>query len=110
MNLTDITSEQSKETIELIKAGRDCTLKIYLLNDEYKVIYVKDSLKNRVSVSHLLLNKVPQEIIKYLIEDFLETYVENVYLFTLSDSPIVHIHQQILDSYFYSEENAHANN
>ncbi|MEA0565124.1 hypothetical protein [Lysinibacillus irui] len=110
MNLVDITAKQSKDTIELIKAGRDCTLKIYLLNDEYKVIHVYDSLQNRVSVSHLLFNKVPQVIIKYLIEDFLETYVENVYLFTLADSPIVHIHQQVLDRYFYSEENAHDTN
>lgn len=107
MKLIDITSEQSEDTIELIKAGRDCTLKIYLLNDEYKVIHVYASLRNRVSVSHLLFNEVPQVIIKYLIEDFLKTYVENVYLFTLGDSPIVHIHQQILDNYFYSEENAH---
>ncbi len=107
MNLIDITAKQSKDTIELIKAGRDCTLKIYLLNDEYKIIHVYDSLQNRVSVSHLSFNEVPQLIIKYLIEDFLKTYVENVYLFTLTDSPIVHIHHQILNKYFYSEENAH---
>lgn len=82
MKLIDITSEQLEDTIELIKAGRDCTLKIYLLNDEYKVIHVYASLQNRVSVSHLLFNEVPQMIIKYLIEDFLKTYRENVFIYS----------------------------
>ncbi|KAB8126939.1 hypothetical protein F9U64_19165 [Gracilibacillus oryzae] len=108
MHLKEITSAYSKESIELIKAGRTCNLKIYLLNDEYKVIHVRSSKQNRVSVSHLSFKKIPEEILKYLVEDFLETYESNVYLFTLGDSPIVHIHHEILNKSFYAEENAHA--
>lgn len=65
MNFFNITSEYSEETIRQIKANRDCTLKIYLLNEEYKVIHVHTSQQNRVSVSHLSFNEVPQVIIKY---------------------------------------------
>lgn len=107
MELKNITSKQSKEVLTLIKSGRDCTVKVYLLNDEYKIIHTYSDQHNWVSVSNLSFEKVPSEILKYLVEDFLGTYESNVYMFTNGDSPIVHIHQQILDKHFYAEENAH---
>lgn len=107
MHLIEITHNQSKETLRLIKNGRDCIVEIYLLNNEYKIIHVFTNGKSRVSVSHLSFKKVPSEILQYLIEDFLETFESNVYMFTNGDSPIVHIHQQVLNENFHEEENAH---
>ncbi len=95
MKLIDITAEQPKETIEMIKAGRKYELSVMILNDEYKIIHSFDSGLNRVSVSHLNFEIVPHEIIIYLVEDYLKTDVSNVEIFkTAENSPIIHIHEK----------------
>lgn len=107
MELKDITSKQSEESIELIKAGRRCKVKVYLLNGEYKIIHVFHINQNRVSVSHIEFKEVPNEIIKYLVEDYLDTFESNIYLFTLGDSPIIHIHHEQNKKFMSKEEKAH---
>lgn len=107
MHLTEITNKQPKEILLSIKNGRECDVRVFILNDEYKVIHVFYDNQNRVSVSHLNFEKVPSEILQYLTEDYLQTYESNIYLFTLGDGPIVHIHHEINTEIIEKEESAH---
>lgn len=90
MKLQDITHQQTEEFLEMMRGGQDCTVKIYSLG-EYSVLYSYNNSSQHASVSHSHKD-VSVEVIDIVITQLLKTSLENVQIFRVPNSNVVHFH------------------
>ncbi|MGU3439879.1 DUF1827 family protein [Bacillus cereus] len=88
MKLKDVTHQQTDEFLEMVRGGQDCTLKVYSLG-EYSVLYSYNNSSQHASVSHSHKD-VSHEIIKIIVTRLLKTRIENVQIFRVPNSNVVH--------------------
>jgi len=88
MKLKDVAHQQTDEFLEMVRGGQDCTLKVYSLG-EYSVLYSYNNSSQHASVSHIHKD-VSHEIIKIIVTRLLKTRIENVQIFRVPNSNVVH--------------------
>ncbi|MES1052031.1 DUF1827 family protein [Bacillus thuringiensis] len=96
MKLKDITHQEKQEFIDMIKNGQNCTVRIYSLG-EFKIIYSYNDSMKHASVSHAH-EEVSDDAIQIIITKLLKEKNENVKVFRIATSKVVHMHSTNIKS------------
>ena len=90
MRLKDVTHQQTEEFLETVRGSVDCTVKVFSLG-EYSILYSYNDSSQHASVSHSH-KEVGLKVTKIIITQLLKTRLENVQIFRIPNSSVVHFH------------------